>query len=62
LKFTLAMENEIMGAILNDSEEPEVAAKARLKANSGILKSWLSGVTTMDGGDSMAAVNKALGM
>ncbi|MCP4184714.1 MAG: choline ABC transporter substrate-binding protein [Hyphomicrobiales bacterium] len=62
LKFTLAMENEIMGAILNDSEEPEAAAKAWLKANSGILKSWLAGVTTMDGGDGMAAVNKALGM
>ena len=26
LKFTLAMENEIMGAILNDGEEPEAAA------------------------------------
>ncbi|MCP4073634.1 MAG: choline ABC transporter substrate-binding protein [Hyphomicrobiales bacterium] len=62
LKFTLAMENEIMGAILNDGEEPEAAAKAWLKANSGILKGWLAGVTTMDGGDGLAAVNKALGM
>ena len=62
LKFTLAMENEIMGAILNDGEEPENAAKAWLKANVSILDGWLAGVTTMDGGDGMAAVNKALGM
>lgn len=62
LKFTLAMENEIMGAILNDSEDPEKAAKAWLTANPSILAGWLEGVTTMDGGDGMAAVKKALGM
>jgi glycine betaine/proline transport system substrate-binding protein len=62
LKFTLAMENEIMGAILNDGEDPEKAAKAWLNANSAILDGWLAGVTTMDGGDGMAAVKKALGM
>ena len=62
LKFTLAMENEIMGAILNDGEDPEKAAKAWLNANQGILDGWLVGVTTMDGGDAMAAVKKALGM
>lgn len=62
LEFTLAMENEIMGAILNDGEDPEDAASAWLKANSGVLGGWLDGVTTNDGGDAMAAVKSALGM
>src|SRR6056297_2980803 len=31
LEFTLEMENEIMGAILNDGESPEAAAEAWLK-------------------------------
>lgn len=60
LEFTLAMENEIMGAILNDGEDPDDAAAAWLVANSGVLDGWLKGVTTMDGGDAMAAVKSAL--
>jgi glycine betaine/proline transport system substrate-binding protein len=62
LKFTLAMENEIMGAILNDSEDPEDAATAWLKGNADVLSSWLDGVTTQDGGDAMAAVKAELGL
>jgi glycine betaine/proline transport system substrate-binding protein len=62
LKFSLAMENEIMGAILNDGTEPNAAAAAWLKANPGVLDGWLAGVTTMDGGDAMAAVKGALGL
>ena len=62
LVFTLAMENEIMSAILDDKEDPQKAAAAWLKKNPGILKGWLKGVTTMSGGDGMAAVNKALGL
>jgi glycine betaine/proline transport system substrate-binding protein len=61
-KFSLAMENEIMGAILNDGEEPNKAAAAWLTANSDVLGSWLDGVTTKDGGDAMAAVKSALGL
>ena len=60
LEFTLAMENEIMGAILNDGTEPSEAAKAWLSANMGILDGWLDGVTTIDGGDAKAAVMSAL--
>ncbi len=60
LEFTLAMENEIMGAILNDGEDPEDAARAWLQANAGVLDGWLDGVTTFDGGDAMAAVTAAL--
>lgn len=62
LKFSLAMENEIMGAILDDGEEPEAAATNWLKSNPDVLGSWLDGVTTMDGGDAMAAVKGSLGL
>lgn len=62
LKFTLAMENEIMGAILNDDMEPEKAATAWLKANPGVLATWLNGVTTLSGGNGMAAVKGDLGL
>lgn len=60
LKFTLAMENEIMGAILNDGEDAEDAAKAWLAANPEVWGVWLDGVTTKDGGDAAAAVAAAL--
>ncbi|MEM5503064.1 choline ABC transporter substrate-binding protein [Ahrensia kielensis] len=62
LEFTLAMENEIMGAILNDGEEASDAATAWLKANPSALDGWLEGVTTKDGGDAMAAVKTSLGL
>ena len=60
LSFTLAMENEIMGAILNDSIDPAVAAKTWLAANPTAWEAWLDGVTTKDGGDAKAAVMAAL--
>ncbi len=60
LEFSLAMENEIMGAILDDGADPQDAAKAWLAGNQGVLDGWLAGVTTKDGGDAMAAVKAAL--
>jgi glycine betaine/proline transport system substrate-binding protein len=60
LEFSLAMENEIMAAILDDGTDPNDAATAWLSANSDVLAGWLDGVTTADGGDSMAAVKMAL--
>ncbi|MEQ8297664.1 MAG: choline ABC transporter substrate-binding protein [Nitratireductor sp.] len=62
LVFSLKMENEIMGAILDDGAEPKAAATAWLKANPDAIAPWLDGVTTLDGGDGMAAVKAALGM
>ncbi|MGR3697662.1 MAG: choline ABC transporter substrate-binding protein, partial [Roseovarius sp.] len=62
LEFSLAMENEIMGAILNDGAKPEDAASAWLKANPDAVTPWLAGVTTKDGGDAAAAVKSALGL
>ena len=60
LAFTLPMENEIMGAILNDGADPLAASKAWLAAHPETLGPWLDGVTTRDGGDALAAVTAAL--
>lgn len=62
LVFSLRMENEIMGAILNDGEDPRKAAEAWLKKNPQVLEGWLAGVTTKDGGDGLAAVRGKLGL
>ncbi|MFD0980137.1 choline ABC transporter substrate-binding protein [Tropicimonas aquimaris] len=62
LVFSLEMENEIMGAILDGGEEPADAATAWLAANPDVFTAWLDGVTTLDGGDAVAAVKAALGM
>ena len=59
--FSLKMENEIMGSILNDGADPQDAAKEWLKANPDAVTPWLDGVTTFDGGDAAAAVKSALG-
>jgi glycine betaine/proline transport system substrate-binding protein len=61
LEFTLPMENEIMGKILDDGEDPDKAAAEWLAANPDILDGWLEGVTTRDGGDGLAAVRAAIG-
>ena len=54
LEFTLKMENEIMGKILDDGKEPcRRRPTAWLKANPAILDGWLDGVTTKDGGDGL---------
>ena len=62
LSFTLAMENEIMGKILDGGMEGNAAATEWLKANPDVLDSWLAGVTTIDGGDGLAAVKSELGV
>ena len=61
LAFVLNMESEVMGKILDDGMEPKEAATAWLKANPGVLDAWLAGVTTVDGGDGLAAVKGQLG-
>ena len=63
LKFEVGMENEIMDQILNKSADPKAAAVAWVKANPGVLKPWLDGVTTFDGkGPALDAVKKGLGL
>jgi glycine betaine/proline transport system substrate-binding protein len=62
LKFTLQMENEIMGKILNDGEEPEAAASAWLTEHPEVLDTWLQGVTTFEGEPGLPAVKEHLGI
>ena len=62
LVFSLDMENEIMGSILDDGEDPGDAAAAWLKANPEAIEPWLEGVTARDGGDAVEAVRAALGL
>jgi glycine betaine/proline transport system substrate-binding protein len=49
LKFSLRGESEMMAAILDRHEQPDVAAAEWLKANPTVTKAWLAGVTTFDG-------------
>lgn len=58
--FSLKMENEIMGSILNDGKSADDAAKEWLKANPDALTPWLNGVTTLDGKPGLDAVKAAL--
>ncbi|WP_187430397.1 hypothetical protein ROLI_019660 [Roseobacter fucihabitans] len=51
LEFTLAMENEIMGAILNDGTNPAEAAALWIENNPDALKTWLAGVKDVEGDD-----------
>lgn len=60
LKFNLALEGEIMDAILKGADA-NTAATDWLKKNPDAVKPWIDGVTTFDGGDAAAAVNAALG-
>lgn len=62
LSFTLAMENEVMGAILNDNQEPMDAAKAWLTANPDTLNGWLDGVMTADGKPALDMAKSAMGL
>lgn len=62
LTFSLPMENEIMGAILDDGQKPSLAAKAWLKANPAVLDKWLAGVKTTSGDNGLSAVKSHLGL
>ena len=62
LKFTLEMENQIMGAILDEGQDPEDAASAWLKEHPDVLDAWLDGVTTFEGEPGLPAVKEHLGI
>lgn len=62
LEFNLDLENEIMGKILDNGEEPAKAASDWLKANPAVLDTWLAGVSTVDGKEGLPAVKTALGL
>ncbi|MGM0912828.1 MAG: choline ABC transporter substrate-binding protein [Pseudomonadota bacterium] len=60
LEFTLEMENQLMGEIMDEGEDPRDAARAYLQANPEVLEAWLEGVETRDGEAGLAAVREAL--
>lgn len=60
LSFTLPMENEIMGMILDEGMDADAATLEWMQANPDLAISWLDGVTTVDGGDAEAAVRGLL--
>jgi glycine betaine/proline transport system substrate-binding protein len=55
------MESAVMDEIGKGSDG-DTAGTNWLKANPGVLDTWLAGVTTVDGGDGVAAVKKSLGL
>jgi glycine betaine/proline transport system substrate-binding protein len=59
LEFTLRGESEMMGAILDKHEQPQVAAAAWLKAHPAVVKHWLDGVHTADGREAYASLAHA---
>jgi glycine betaine/proline transport system substrate-binding protein len=59
LKFTLRGESEMMAAILDRHEQPDIAAIEWLKANPTATKAWLDGVLTFDGKPAYAALAHA---
>ena len=62
LEFSLKMENQTMGLILDGGDAPKDAATAYLKKNPAPLAGWLKGVTTVDGKDGLPAVKEHLGL
>jgi len=56
LKFSLRGESEMMAAILDRHEQPDLAAAEWLKANPTATKAWLDGVLTFDGKPAYAAL------
>jgi glycine betaine/proline transport system substrate-binding protein len=56
LKFSLRGESEMMAAILDRHEQPDIAAAAWLKANPAVMQAWLEGVRTVDGRPASSAL------
>ena len=60
LTFTQEMENAIMNQVLSKQATNDEAIKAWLQANPAIIADWLKGVSSLTGGDGLAAVNAKL--
>ncbi|WP_137819370.1 choline ABC transporter substrate-binding protein [Pseudomonas sp. 2FG] len=60
LVFALPMENQLMDAVLNQSQNPRQAAKAWLQTNPQVLDAWLRGVSSRDGQPALAVVKAKL--
>ncbi len=62
MKFTLPMENEIMGRILDDGQDPATATEEWLQGHPDVIDPWLEGVTTVEGEEGLPAVRSELGL
>ncbi|WP_273142672.1 choline ABC transporter substrate-binding protein [Halomonas sp.] len=60
LVFTLEMESQLMGEIMEEGENPRDAARDYLQANPEVLEDWLDGVEARDGDNGLATVREAL--
>lgn len=62
LIFTIEMENEMMGKILDEGKDPKAAAAEFLKAHPEVLEPWLAEVATLEGEPGLPAVKASLGL
>ncbi|HXH02646.1 MAG TPA: choline ABC transporter substrate-binding protein [Candidatus Competibacteraceae bacterium] len=60
MRFTLEMENQMMGLILDHGLKPNEAARKWLAEHPQVLDSWLKEVTTLDGQPALPAVQVSL--
>lgn len=60
LEFTLEMENQLMGEIMDEGSDPREAARDYLRANPELLGDWLKGVETREGEPALPVVKRAL--
>jgi glycine betaine/proline transport system substrate-binding protein len=56
LQFTLRGESEMMNAILNLHQQPDVAAAAWLRSHGPLVAQWLEGVRSFDGRPALLAI------
>ena len=56
LQFTLRGESEMMNAILNLHQQPEVAADAWIRAHGALVAQWVEGVRSFDGRPALLAM------
>ncbi len=61
LQFTLRGESEMMNAILNLHQQPDVAAAAWLRGHGAQVAAWLEGVRTFDGRPALLAMQGTTG-
>jgi glycine betaine/proline transport system substrate-binding protein len=61
LKFTVDFENHGIQMMLKQSKDGKAAAIAMMKQHPELVKAWLAGVTTLDGQDGLAAIEKKIG-
>ena len=62
LTFNVDLENGVITEVLEKKTNVDVAATEALRRRPDLLKSWLDGVSTANGGNGLHAVQTALGM